>query len=310
MLALPVMEEHMPEKLLVRVGPKTSSLSFAGQPPILRSGTTPWAGPAFEVHNIQSSDIDSEAGPPDDVCGLLVIVAGQVEVVVRERQREVPYVRRAGSVSYLTGSARRHVVRMRGRAEGMAIQLSKPWLQRLLLDEPPRELGSLPPDPTVLALTSLMRDEVARGAPMGRLYAESLSVAMLSYAFERLPLSRMSVRGSLSDEQQRRLRKYILDRLGDDISLAELAQLVGRKPRQFSTLFRQSFGTTPHRYLVRARVEEGARLLSLGGADVADIALRVGFCSQSHFAEAFRRAYGVTPRRYAVDTRRSLSSAG
>lgn len=293
----------MTEQLLVNVAGDVRSLSFAGRPPLLRSAATPWAGPLLELHNIQPFDIGCEAGPADGEFGLMVIVDGQLEIVRRERQRDMPYIRSAGSASFVSGDHRRHIVRMRGRAEAVIIQLSKPWLERLLLDQAPRELSPLGPDPTVLALACQMRDEVARGATSGRLFAESLSLALLSYTFERMPLSTMSVRGKLSHDQQRKLRRYILDHLGEDVTLDELAALVGKKPRHFSTLFRQAFGTTPHRYLVRVRLEEGARLLRMGGADVAEIAMGLGFCSQSHFAEAFRRMYGLTPRRYASGRR-------
>ena len=37
------------------------------------------------------------------------------------------------------------------------------------------------------------------------------------------------------------------------------------------------------------------------------IALRSGFCSQSHFTAAFRQAYGVTPGRYAAEHRKKES---
>jgi AraC family transcriptional regulator len=158
-------------------------------------------------------------------------------------------------------------------------------------------------DPTVLALTCLMRDEVARGAVTGRLYAESLTIALLSRVVEQLPQPVLDVRGSLTEPQQRRLRQYILDNLGEDLSLVDLARLTGRSPRQFSTLFKQAFGTTPHRYLLLARLAEGARQLAQRDASVADIAHRLGFSSQSHFASAFRAVYGETPRSYATGKR-------
>ena len=37
-----------------------------------------------------------------------------------------------------------------------------------------------------------------------------------------------------------------------------------------------------------------------GRYDLADVAVRLGFCSQSHFTAAFRQVYGVTPHRYAT----------
>jgi len=285
-------------------------ISLGGGPPLLNSRTTPWAGVTFEVHRFGSWEVGGECGPLDDECGLLVILEGQLEIVRRDGKRELSERVSAGRVDFLDGQNRPHVLRMKGSAEAAAVQLSKAWFRRLLLEDVPRGFGQRPPladDTTVLNLTRAMRDEVARGAPTGKLFAEGLSMALLSYVVERGPISTLSVRGNLTDEHQRRLRNYIIEHLGEDVALTDLAALVGRGTRQFSTLFRRAFGTTPHRYLVMARVAEGARLLAQGGdVDVVEIALRVGFCSHSHFAEAFRRVYGVTPRCYASG-RRSIS---
>ena len=44
-------------------------------------------------------------------------------------------------------------------------------------------------------------------------------------------------------------------------------------------------------------------MLASGRFDVAGVAFRMGFCSQSHFTAAFRRAFGVSPARYAGEKR-------
>lgn len=291
---------------MVQVAHGTRPLSLGAGPPLLNSRETPWAGMTFEVHRMGSAEDIGHSGPVDGECGALVIVDGHIEIVRRQGRRDVSMHASAGSVSFLSGSARPDLRRMRGSAEAVALAPSNAWFGRLLLDGPPREFGSLPmraTDPTMLALTCAMRQEVERGAPTGRLYAESLSIALLSYAVEQVPPSRIAVRGDLSDAQRRQLRNYVLENLGEDISLATLAALVGRSERHFSTLFKRAFGTTAHRYLVQARLAEGARLLERGGMEIAEVALRLGFCSQSHFSEAFRRAYGVTPSRYAAGRR-------
>jgi AraC family transcriptional regulator len=170
--------------------------------------------------------------------------------------------------------------------------------------------GHVTSDPTVPCLVRVMMDEVARGAPTGRLYAESLSLALLSYVVHQsAPRSVARARGRLSETECHRLRSYVLDRLGEDLSVMDLAAHVGRRPRHFSTLFRQAFGVPPHRYVLRQRLDEGARLLGSRDLDVADVAFRLGFCSQSHFAAAFRRAFGVSPGRYSGQKRSLLADS-
>lgn len=301
----------MATRISMHLSGRERTLTFDGGPPRLNSATTAWAGPAFELHGMCSREVAGESGPLDGECGLLIVTEGQIQIVAREGKRELTRALRPGSLVFVSGEERAHVLRMKGEAEGLALHLSETWFERLLIGSAPPRLAHVPRlhgDATILALGRAMRDEVARGAPTGRLYAESLSMALLSYAFRGLPPSGMATRGRLPDEQQRRLRNYILDRLGEDLSVSELAALVGLGARQFSTLFRRAFGVSPHRYIINARLAEGARLLAAGGGDVADIAARLGFSSQSHFAEAFRRVYGVTPRSYAADRRVSGTS--
>jgi AraC family transcriptional regulator len=109
----------------------------------------------------------------------------------------------------------------------------------------------------------------------------------------------MQVRGALSAPQQARLRRYIEDRLHEDLSVSDLADLCGLRPRHFSTLFRRAFGQTPYRYVIDRRLARGADLLTTSSCDVDEIALRLGFASASHFTSEFRRLYQTTPRRYA-----------
>ena len=142
------------------------------------------------------------------------------------------------------------------------------------------------------------------GASAGRLYGESLSLSLLSYMLNHIPAPLAGVRGALSEVQCRRLARHIRERLGEDLGLAELASLTGLGSRQFSRLFRDAFGATPHQYLLHQRLDEGARQLAVSSADIAEIALSLGFSSQSHFTTAFRKRFNQTPRQYAMDNRR------
>jgi AraC family transcriptional regulator len=280
----------------------------------LVSSATPWAGLPIEEHRICTYESRGEAGPVDGECGLLVITEGHLDIAARRGGRELRSVVESGSALFVSGDERATRVRMTGSADAVAVRLPSEWFQRLSLDGVPRGFGRSRPitgDRTVLSLVLAMRDEVARGAPTGRLYADSLSLALLSYVVQQRVPRRLdglfTARGHLSDIECHRLRSYVLDRLGDDLSLVDLASLVGRRPRHFSTLFRQAFGVPPHRYVLRLRLSEGARLLASGDCDMSGIAFRLGFCSQSHFASAFRRAFGVPPSRYGAEKRTVLA---
>jgi AraC family transcriptional regulator len=164
-------------------------------------------------------------------------------------------------------------------------------------------MAPLAGDRTMHALVSAMRDEVASGAGTGRLYGESLSLAVMSYVVDRIPPSRLRLRGRCSEAQLGRLTKYIRERLGEDLTLSELAGFVQLGPRQLSESFRDAFGVTPYRYVLDQRLDEGARRLASSLVGIAELALSLGFSSQSHFAAAFRKRFGETPRQYAKSRR-------
>lgn len=62
---------------------------------------------------------------------------------------------------------------------------------------------------------------------------------------------------------------------------------------------------SPHRYILRARIERARELLRMTSLSIGEIADAVGFAGQSHFCTAFGRETGLTPSAY----RRSCRNA-
>ncbi|WP_241825913.1 helix-turn-helix transcriptional regulator [Izhakiella australiensis] len=92
-------------------------------------------------------------------------------------------------------------------------------------------------------------------------------------------------------------KEYIDDAPGNAISLSMLADLCGMTRFQLIRSFTREAGTTPHAYLIQARVRLAKRLL-LAGHKPAGAALSAGFADQSHLTRAFRRQFGLTPGKY------------
>jgi AraC family transcriptional regulator len=161
---------------------------------------------------------------------------------------------------------------------------------------------------TLNVLAQVMQAEVLRRGTTGRLFSESLSLSFVSCAAAQLRGLRTKVRRrALSAAECQRLRRFIQARFREDLTLSDLAQVIGVGPRHFSKLFRGAFGSSPYRYVLNHRLAEGARLLTSTTHDVGEIAYELGFCSQSHFTALFRKAYGVTPGDYVVGHRSSAS---
>lgn len=103
---------------------------------------------------------------------------------------------------------------------------------------------------------------------------------------------------ALSAANRAALVAFIHDQLDANHSLSSLAALAGMEVRLFTSAFKHAFGLTPWQYVLRARLEEAARLLERTSDPVTEIALQVGFTTPSHFATAFAHRFGVSPSRY------------
>lgn len=165
-------------------------------------------------------------------------------------------------------------------------------------------------DPALAAIVQAMADEVRQGCPSGTLYAQGLSVALLS----RLRSSaRAPVRCAPGARTARpsaaamaRVLDHIEAHLDSDLSIASLSRLAGQGPSAFCAGFRAMAGMPVHQYVLSRRVQRSLALLR-GGLGLAEVALACGFSSQSRFTEVFRRQLGDTPARYR---RRQFSLAG
>jgi len=94
-----------------------------------------------------------------------------------------------------------------------------------------------------------------------------------------------------------RVRQMLADRLADNLSLAELAAVVGLSPYHLNRSFRAAYGLPPIAWRNQLRLTRGRALLAQG-VPAGVVASRLGFADQPHFTRAFRQALGTTPAAY------------
>ena len=69
----------------------------------------------------------------------------------------------------------------------------------------------------------------------------------------------------------------------------QIAGVINISPTYNAHLFKRATGTSPHQYVIQKRVERAKLLLLKTDLMIADIALQVGFSSQSHLTQHFKR---------------------
>lgn len=156
-------------------------------------------------------------------------------------------------------------------------------------------------DPQLETLAKHYHAEMQRGGIGGQLFSESLGVLFMThllrnYTYQKPKLS-LAVTG-LGDKCLGRVLRYIRENLNESIGLDELAAIAGLSKCHFSTMFKQSLGIPPYRYVLIQRIELAKRLLKQNDLAINEIALHCGFADQSHLTKHFRKASGKTPRAF------------
>jgi AraC family transcriptional regulator len=146
----------------------------------------------------------------------------------------------------------------------------------------------------------LSRDEA--GDAFGRLYTDSICLAIVARLLGRhvggdLETARLK-KNSLQKWRLKRVLDYIEAHLAGQISLQDLANCSGLTRMHFAAQFRAAVGIRPHEYLLRRRIERARVLLAEPRSSLVDVALNVGFQTQSHFTTVFKRCVGDTPHQW------------
>jgi AraC family transcriptional regulator len=128
-------------------------------------------------------------------------------------------------------------------------------------------------------------------------YAETLGLLLL-WELQRAAGPQRSqpkpVRGGLTALQIKRVKEFVDAQISYDITISDLAALVGLSHFHFIRAFKDSVGLSPYQYVLSARVGVAVEMLSKGGLSI-DVALAVGFSDASQLNRVFRKVIGVTP---------------
>lgn len=116
-----------------------------------------------------------------------------------------------------------------------------------------------------------------------------------------------AMRGGLAPWQKRKVEAFVAARLDRRVSTADLAAEARLSPQHFSRAFRQSFGTSPHAYVVARRVAHARHLMLTTTDALCRIALDCGFADQAHFTRHFHAHAGLPPHAWR---RQALEPAG
>jgi AraC family transcriptional regulator len=160
-------------------------------------------------------------------------------------------------------------------------------------------------DVLVSALARQIVSELEQGARADHRFMTVLARVMLEQTLRVLstPTVRGVEPGHVDFARIQAVLTYVHEHLAEDLSTPTLARKARVSEAHFRRLFEHSAGTSPHRYVLAARLEQARKLLVMTTMPISRIAADCGFSSQSHLTERFRVAHATTPAEYRVQLR-------
>lgn len=114
-------------------------------------------------------------------------------------------------------------------------------------------------------------------------------------ALPRESLSPFFLQHSATRAFSARLRRVFDEHLTKNLSVAEMAMLLGVKVRTLTKLCWKVVGLPPLRAFMQHKMEYAARVLRQSELPIKEVSDRLGFQNQYHFSRVFRRHRGEAP---------------
>jgi len=120
----------------------------------------------------------------------------------------------------------------------------------------------------------------------------------LSYLIEKYALDTPLRSVESAQSAVLKARDYLRAYYWREISLEELAAIVGLSRFHLCRLFRKALGVSASTYQTQLRLSQAKKLI-LQGMGLSEVAITTGFYDQSHFGKHFKRYVGTTPAKYS-----------
>lgn len=138
--------------------------------------------------------------------------------------------------------------------------------------------------------------------PNDKLLQLKMRELMLNILFNEANSGLLSVLNNLLNDRKSAFIQTMESNFMFNLSLNEFAKLTYHSLTSFKKEFSDIFGTSPGKWLLQKRLEFACELLNASEETVADVAIKSGFESVTHFNRVFKEKNGVTPMKFRAGT--------
>jgi transcriptional regulator GlxA family with amidase domain len=121
--------------------------------------------------------------------------------------------------------------------------------------------------------------------------------------------SHMLSHQAVTSQPLRELQVWMLQHLGDDLTVESLAERIGMSARHFTRVCLRETGMNPGQFVDRMRVEAAQQIIDSSSRGLKEIADSCGFKSVDAMRRSFLRVLGVTAAEYASRFKSTLVRA-
>jgi AraC-like DNA-binding protein len=126
-----------------------------------------------------------------------------------------------------------------------------------------------------------------------------------------MSMTRDAIRGSIRAMATAASNRHLLQardladaRFDEPLDVDALARRAHASAAHFARCFKDTFGETPHQYLLTRRIQRAQELLRLTELSVREVCQAVGYSSVGSFSATFKRIVGVSPTAWRAQARR------
>lgn len=109
---------------------------------------------------------------------------------------------------------------------------------------------------------------------------------------ESIPVSKELI------ERFHQIRLKMMSSLGENWTVARLADEVNISPSYFHAVYKEIYGVSPNQDLINARINSAKHMLEYSRDSIATVSKSLGYNNPYHFTRQFRQITGESPSKY------------